>query len=113
MQDALTVSERSQARGSRGSLVPALTGTLVVLLSLYFGLRTAPWLASLGWEPPALRERDRAIGWRLAQYNPERDPAIGMPLPSLELSGPGGRSLSLVPRQGERTALLFVGAGAG
>ena len=114
MQDTLASPEASVAYPTqRRSLVPALATTLAMLLSLFLGLQVAPWLAELGWEPPRLRAEDPAVRWRKAQFDPERDPALGMPVPSMRLHGAGGRRIPLVSDLGEHTALLFVGSGAG
>jgi hypothetical protein len=111
--------------GQRRSLVPYLLVVLFLQGCLYLGLQAGPWFARYRVQARAERGPESIVRWRQAQYDPGRDPAVGMELPLLKLRDPKGRWLSLTPtgqsgstalrnpgRGNARLALLLIGDGA-
>lgn len=100
---------RPKAAEKHGRLVPVLLGILLLQGCFYLGLRLGPGYLS-PWIQPGKTEPTvaRIVNWRSRNYAPERDPAVGMELPSLRLPLLHGSSIKLAGNGRQRTLLLFL-----
>ena len=99
----------SRVARRQGSLIPLLTGILLLQGCFYLGLRLGPGYLAPHWRSAAAEpSEERIIRWRQARYAPDQDPAIGMELPALRLPAVQGGKISLPGNGRDRTLLVFL-----